>query len=122
MLRGMAVILPNMRVEVRARVHTFVRDAHGTPVAPQVATQSRGVHDASVREQGAQPGAGAPPTWNARLAPQAWPVDAGDELHEQGGGARVWVIFGEPRLHAIPGHDDVDYIAATVTLSPPEVD
>ena len=113
----MAVLLANAVVMLHQRVHPYARDAWGRPVADEVPPMIRGPFVARLR---LRPGDGAdtPDSWAVGLAPEAWPVEAGDELAY---GDDVYVITGKPLFSQVPGHPDVDYVRCDATLEPPEV-
>jgi hypothetical protein len=107
-----AVILPNCALTVTQRAHPWVRDARGTPVpTTDDATTTSGPFPGAASEE---PDA----TWALRLDPRSWPVRAGDQITD---GTRVWVAYGLPKLHEVPGAPAVDHVAVTATLEPPQV-
>lgn len=106
----MAVLLPNATLRVRKRAHTFDRDAHGTPLPTPVGPVGAALPGSLLE----QPNGG----WNLRLAPSTWRVEPGDEVLDEHD--RVFVVT-DARLCAVPGHPDVDHVAARATLNPPRV-
>lgn len=114
----MAVILPNALVRVRKRPHPYGRDRWGKAVAPAEPGPWSEPMPAGVKEQAAMGGEqGAP--WSIRLPVAVWPLERGDEVDEPAT-ARRWVV-DVARDHRIVGHPDVDYVAVSATLDPPEV-
>lgn len=108
----MAVILPNCALTVTKRAHPWVRDARGTPVpSADDTTTSSGPYPGAAEEQPDQ-------TWALRVDPRCHPVRAGDTITD---GTRTWVATGFPHLNAVPGVPDVDFIACSATLEPPQV-
>jgi hypothetical protein len=107
---AVVVILPDDVYGVRRREHPAPRDADGTPVlsAPGVL---EGPWPGASRELSAD-------SWSFRLDPLAWPLRAGDLVVS---GERVWVVQGRPKLFQNNAAPDVDYVAATATLSPEEI-
>lgn len=107
----MAVILPNASLRVASRSHPYARDTHGTPV-PGSLGATRGPHPGSAIET--TDGG----TWSLRLDPLLDPVAKGDVVSDADG--RSWNVLAA-RLVEIPGYPNVDYIAVTGELMPPEV-
>lgn len=108
----MTVVLPDRDLTARARRHPWVRDERGMPVpAAEPNWTTRGPYPGAAEEQ-------ADGTWALRIDPRAWPLLAGDQVTD---GDKTWILVGEPKLHAIPGVPDVDHVAATGTLDPPQV-
>jgi len=108
----MAVILANQQLTLLPRAHSFARDAHGQPVAPAATGPARGPYPGSAL-QGFNPEA----DWSLRLDPRMAPVEPADEVTD---GTRTWVVVTR-KYNAIAGYPDVDYIAVTATLNPPQV-
>lgn len=108
----MAVVLADRDLTARVQSHPWTRDEHGVPVPAEApVTDDRGPYPGAATEQ-------PDDTWTLRLDPRCWPVRAGDTITD---GTLTWVLTGNPRLHQVPGVSDVDYIAATAQLEPPEV-
>jgi hypothetical protein len=104
-----AVILPDGSYSVRKRPHEFGRDAHGTPLptSPGPAV-GPGPGDSTEQQDG---------TWTLRLDPAAWRVRPGDLV--DGPAGRTWVV-ATALLKVNNAAADVDYVAVTAQLEPPE--
>ena len=114
----MAVILPNAFLRVRKRAHPYARDRWGKAVAPAEPGPWSEPVAGGVKEQpslGLEQGA----AWSVRLPVDVWPLERGDEIDEPSTGRR-WVV-DTARDHRVVGHPDVDYVAVSATLDPPEV-
>lgn len=112
----MAVILPNATLAVGRKTHPFARDAHGSPISGPDTVQYGQARPAGLLER-ADVGAEQGTDWSIRLAPEEWPVRAGDHVTD---GTDVWVVTAS-RLHRIVGHPDVDYVAVTAYREAPTV-
>ena len=107
----MAVLLPNASLTLLVRDHPFpTRDAHGVPVATVAIEETRGPLPGATLERAVN-------DWVLRLAPEMWPVKAGDEVSD---GERTWVVSAAS-LHRVPGHPDADYVSVVGALNPPDV-
>ncbi len=95
----MAVILSDGSYRVRKRPHEFTRDAQGTPVP-------------AATEQPEPAG-----SWSLRLDPAAWRLRPGDLV--DGPAGRTWLVTSA-MLRVNTAAADVDYVAITATLEPPE--
>ena len=109
----MAVLLTDGRYTLHRQPTPQTRDGHGLPV-PGPAAPPAGPGDGASSRQ-------ADGAWTLRLDPALWPVSAGDTVTRAADGHR-WVVTGTPRLHEVPGHPDVDYVAVTAVQDPPDVD
>lgn len=107
----MAVLLPDLSLTVAHRSHPFTRDDYNNPVAGESTTSATGPYPGAAKETDTDN------TWRLRLDPSHWPVEPGDEVTD---GTRVWVVVAA-RRHWVPGIPDVDHVAVTATLDPPEV-
>lgn len=109
----MAVVLADRALTVVVRSHPWERDARGVPMPTGNDTlTTRGPWPGAAEENADQ-------TWVLRVDPRAWPVRAGDTITDDQG--HTFVVYGEPKLHQIPGFPAVDYIETQATLNPPEV-
>lgn len=104
----MPVLIPNVTLTVRVRVHPDAKDARGVPVQSTLSQTVRGPLPGAIAEQ-------ADLSWTFRLDPSLGPVRAGDVISD---GARSWVLTGNPRAFLLPGYSDADYIGGTCTLDP----
>jgi hypothetical protein len=107
----MVVVLADGRYRVLRLPHPQPRDGHGLPV-PGGGTWTEFVDGAA----GQQPDG----SWSLRLDPSVWPVHAGDTVEREDGSR--WVVYGEPRLSAVPDHPDVDHVRVTARQDPPDPD
>lgn len=107
----MAVLIPNVELRIRKRTRPSGRDDHGQPL-PSVLGVASEPFPCGVKNRPERNG------WSLRMDPRMWPCEAGDEVSD---GSRVWILTGEPQLHAVPGIDAVDHVTAIGTLTPPEV-
>lgn len=107
----MAVVLPDGTYQVATRPHPFALDSHGVAVPAALGAYGP-----------ARPGAARLQpdlSWRLRLSPDQWPLEAGDKV-TGGPDTLTWTVTGEPRRITHPVASDVDYVAVTAALDPPE--
>lgn len=105
----MAVLLADRELTITRFDHKFGRDEMGTPVRDTGWTTA-GPFPGAAREQ-------PDGTWRLRIDSAAWMLRADDEISD---GTHTWVVVSAT-LVSVPGHPDVDHIAITATLNPPDV-
>lgn len=106
----MAVILSDGTYRVRHRPHPFTEDAHGLPVA--ASAPAPGPWRAGARSRQTDG------SYHLRLDPAEWPVRPGDQVDGQDGA--TFILTGWPKKSFNPAGSDVDHVAATAALKPPE--
>lgn len=107
----MSVILSDGVYRVSHRGHPAGEDDNGTPIMAPAAAP--GPPRAGARNE--QPDG----TFSLRLDPAEWPLRVGDRV--TGPDGRVYVVYGNPRLHRNVAASDVDYVGAAAALEIPDV-